>query len=42
MARRDPYVDDVTGQNNVDRILEDHRAGMLVRRDDDEEVDCGD
>jgi len=32
----DPYVDPVTGLNNIDNILEDTRCGVLSYEDEDE------
>jgi hypothetical protein len=36
-VKRDPYVDQRTGLNNIDAILEDTRSGRL--RYDDEEAE---
>ena len=32
----DPYIDPITGLNNVDAILEDTRAGVLAHDEEDE------
>lgn len=33
---RDPYLDPVTGLNNIDNILEDSRNGLLHYEEDEE------